>query len=374
MLTIKHTNPEKNWAARRWEIKLEHWIVQTPFFMTVWTIWTIKWIEADKIKDFWAEIMLSNTYHLHLRPWDELVKELWWLHKFMNWDRPILTDSWWYQVFSLWKLRKISEEWVAFRSHICGKKLFLSPEKVMEIEHNLWVDIAMVLDECPPFPCTKQYALDSLERTTRWAKRCLDHHKKLWSDKFQKLFAIVQWWVYADLREMSAKQLTSMDFDWFAIWWVSVWEPTIEMYKAVDNAIPFLPENKPRYLMWVWTPENILEAVEKWVDMFDCVMPTREARHWRVYTKDWYINIKWEKYKKDLSPIDEWCICPACTKYSKAYVRHLFTAKEALWQNLASMHNIAFYQNLMKEIREALEEDRFLEYKEDFLKRYCKSK
>ncbi|MCD5382867.1 tRNA guanosine(34) transglycosylase Tgt [Candidatus Gracilibacteria bacterium] len=373
MLKLKNPkNNDGNGKARRGEISLEHGIVQTPFFMTVGTIGTIKGIEADKIKDFGAEIILSNTYHLHLQPGDELIKELGGLHKFMNWDRPILTDSGGFQVFSLGKIRKITEKGVDFRSHISGEKISLTPESVMEIEHNLGVDIAMVLDECPPFPAEKKYVLQSLERTTRWAKRCIEHHKKIGSNKFQKLFAIVQGGVYADLREMSAKQLTEMDFDGFAIGGVSVGEPTIEMYRAVDNAIPFLPEKKPRYLMGVGTPENILETVGKGIDMFDCVMPTREARHGRVYTKDGYTNIKASKYKKDLGPIDEGCICPACTKYSRAYVRHLFASGEALGQILATYHNIAFYQNLMKEIREAIEENRFLEYKENFLKRYSK--
>ena len=366
MLKIK--NIEK--SARRWELKLKHWVVQTPFFMPIATVWSVKLMEAEEVWNLWAEIILSNTYHLHLKPWEKLIKELWWLHKFMNWDWPILTDSWGFQVFSLWKLRKIKEEWVEFRNHISWEKSFLSPEKAMEIQHDLWVDIAMVLDECAPYPCEKNYALNSLEMTTRWAERCINHHKKIWSDKFQKLFAIIQGSTYPDLRKLSVKQLTQFDFWGFAIWGLAVWEPSEEMYQMLDTVVPLLPENKPRYLMWVWTPENILEAVERGVDMFDCVLPTRNARHWKIFTSKWTMNIKAAKYKKDIIPLDENCNCPVCKNHSRAYLRHLFNAKEMVWMRLATIHNIHFYLNLMKNIRKSIEENNFHNFKKDFLEKY----
>lgn len=361
----------KDWMARRWEMQLARWIVQTPAFMPIATVWSVKLIEPDDLIKMWADIILSNTYHLHLRPWDSLIKKLWWLWKFMNWKWPILTDSWWFQVFSLTKLRKITEEWVEFNSHISGEKIKLTPEKVVEIQENLWVDIAMVLDECAPYPCEKEYALKSLERTTRWAERCLNHHDALkdslsnkdLKENNQKLFAIVQWSIFEDLRKMSAEQLTQFNFDWFAIWWLAVWESNEIMYKIIDSTIQYLPEHKPRYLMWVWTPTNILEAVERWVDMFDCVLPTRNARHWKLYTSRWEINIKNAKFIEDLAPIDNNCDCSTCKNYSRSYLRHLFSAKEMLWMRLATIHNLHYYLNLMRDIRQSIEEKRFQEFK-----------
>lgn len=352
---------------RTWELKLRSWIVHTPFFMPIATVWAVKWVNIKEIKKMWAEIILSNTYHLHLTPWEMLIKKMWWLWKFMNWKKPILTDSGWFQVFSLAKLRKISEHWVMFNSHIGWEKILLTPEKVVEIQWDLWVDITMVLDECPAFPCEKKYALESLELTTRWAKRALNHFYKLWLNKNQKIFAIVQWSTYKDLRKISANQLTKMDFDWFALWWLAVWESNCEMYDMLDTTVPHLPENKPRYLMWVWTPENILEAVERWIDMFDCVIPTRNARHWRLYTSEWVINIKNSKYKEDNSPIDKNCKCDTCKNHSKSYIRHLLSIDEILWMSLASVHNIYFYLELMKNIRESINIWKFEKFKKDFL-------
>lgn len=359
-----------NWNARRGEFKLLNWIIQTPAFMPIATVWSVKLIEPDDLFQMWAEIILSNTYHLHLKPWDELIKKLWWLWKFMNWKWPILTDSWWFQVFSLTKLRKITEEWVEFNSHISWKKIMLTPEKVIDIQSNLWIDIAMVLDECTPYPCDKKYALQSLERTTRWAERCLNHFNKINSNINQKLFAIVQWSTFEDLRKISAEQLTKFNFNWFAIWWLAVWESSEIMYKIIESTVPFLPQEKPRYLMWVWTPENILEAVERWVDMFDCVLPTRNARHGKLYTSLWEINIKNAKFIEDLRPIDENCKCHTCKNYSRSYLRHLFSAKEMLWMRLATIHNLHYYLNLMKEIRKSIEENKFFEFKKIILNKF----
>lgn len=357
---------------RTWELTLRSWKVHTPFFMPIATIWAVKWVNIEDIENTWAEIILSNTYHLHLKPWEKLVKKMWWLWKFINWDKPILTDSWGFQVFSLAKLRKISESWVVFNSHIDWKKILLTPEKVVEIQWDLWIDITMVLDECPAYPCEKKYALNSLELTTRWAKRALDHFNKLWNNKKQKIFSIVQWSTYEDLRIESAKQLTKMDFDWFAIWWLAVWESNESMYRMLEITVPHLPKNKPRYLMGVWTPENILEAVERWIDMFDCVIPTRNARHGKLYTSKGVVNIRSAKYKEDKLPIDENCNCKTCKNHTRSYIRHLFSINEMLWMNLASIHNIHFYISLMNNIRTSINQGTFKEFKENFLKMWKK--
>ena len=360
---------KSNNKYRTWKLILKSWIVETPFFMPIATIWAIKLIETKDIEKMWAQIILSNTYHLHLRPWEKLIKKMWWLWKFINWNKPILTDSWWFQVFSLSKLRKINEKWVIFNSHIDWKKILLTPEKVIEIQWDLWIDIAMVLDECPAYPCEKKYALNSLELTTRWASRSIKHFKKLWLNQKQKLFAIIQWSTYKDLRIKSAKQLSKINFDWFALWWLAVWESNEKMYEMLDATLPYLPENKPRYLMWVWTPENLLQAVEKWIDMFDCVIPTRNARHWKIYTSNWTINIKSAKYKLDKSNLDKECFCETCNNYTKAYLRHLFSINEMLAMRLASIHNIYFYLNLMKNIRNSIKQEKFEEFKKSFLEK-----
>ena len=356
--------------ARRGEIETTHGIVQTPFFMPIATIGAIKGgIEPEDIRTMGFELILANTYHLHLRPTDERVKKFGGLAKFMNWNGPMLTDSGGFQVFSLTKIRKIKEEGVEFRSHLDGSKIFLSPEKVVEIEANLGIDIAMVLDECTPYPCEEQYAKNSLERTTRWAQRCKDHWQKIGADKFMHLFGIVQGSTYPLLRKESAKQLVELDLPGYAIGGLAVGEPNEEMYKVLDYTVPELPEEKPRYLMGVGTPENILEAVERGIDMFDCVLPTRNARHGKVFTSTGAYNIAKGKWADDERPIDEDCDCPTCKKYTRAYVRHLFNANEILAMRLATIHNLHFYSNLMKGIRKSIEEENFTEFKKQTLEK-----
>lgn len=366
MFTLKNQDGK----ARRGEIKTTHGVVQTPFFMPIATIGAIKGgVEPSDIKDMGFELILANTYHLHLRPGDERVKELGGLAKFMSWNGPMLTDSGGFQVFSLTKIRKITEEGVTFQSHLDGSKIELTPEKVMEIEANLGIDIAMVLDECTPYPCEEKYAKQSLERTTRWAERCKKHWKKIGADAFMQLFAIVQGSTFPHLRKESAKQLTALDFPGYAIGGLAVGEPNEMMYSILDETLPELPENKPRYLMGVGTPENILEAVSRGVDMFDCVLPTRNARHGKVFTSSGEFNITRASQADDLGPIDAECDCHTCKNYSRAYVRHLFHAKEILAMRLATIHNLYFYGNLMKGIRKSIEENRFEEFKKETLEK-----
>lgn len=354
-----------NWEARCWELKLAHWIIQTPFFMPIATRWAVKILDSKDMETLWADILLSNVYHLHLKPWEKTIKELWGLHKFMNWNKPILTDSWGFQIFSLSWMRKIKEEGVTFASHISWEKIFLSPEKVQDIENDLWVDIGMVLDECTPYPCEKKYAISSLELTSLWAQRSLAHHRKSWYTS--KIFGIVQGSTFKDLREESAKRLVEMDFDWYWIWGLSVWEWDNLMYEMLDTIKEILPKNKPRYLMGVGTPQNIVEAVARWVDMFDCVIPTRNARHGKLYTSIWTINIKMAKYVADSTPIDPICECHACKHYSRAYIRHLFSVGEMLGMRLATIHNLSYYLNLMKDIRKSIIEWKFDELKKRIL-------
>ena len=363
-----YTLKQQSGKARRGEMQTSHGPVQTPFFMPVATIGAIKaGIEPEDLRAMGFELVLSNTYHLHLRPGDELVKEMGGLAKFSNWNGPMLTDSGGFQVFSLAKIRKITEEGVEFRSHIDGKKIFLSPEKTTEIQSNLGVDISMVLDECTPHPCPWAYANKSLELTTRWAKRCKDHWEKIKANEFQHLFAIVQGSTYEDLRKKSAKQLVALDFPGYAIGGLAVGESSEEMYKALEWVLPELPENKPRYLMGVGTPENILEAVSRGIDMFDCVLPTRNARHGKVFTSTGSFNITRAKFEKDTKPIDEECSCATCKKYTRSYIRHLFKCHEMLAQRLATIHNLHFYSQLMKNIQKSIEEDKFEEFKKEFL-------
>lgn len=371
MFTLKNQDGK----ARRGEIKTTHGVVQTPFFMPIATIGAIKGgVEPSDIKDMGFELILANTYHLHLRPGDERVKELGGLTKFMSWNGPMLTDSGGFQVFSLTKIRKITEEGVTFQSHLDGSKIELTPEKVMEIEANLGIDIAMVLDECTPYPCEEKYAKQSLERTTRWAERCKKHWKKIGADSFMQLFAIVQGSTFPHLRKESAKQLTALDFPGYAIGGLAVGEPNEMMYSILDETLPELPENKPRYLMGVGTPENILEAVSRGVDMFDCVLPTRNARHGKVFTSSGEINITRSSHANDLEPIDTECDCHTCKNYSRAYVRHLFHAKEILAMRLATIHNLHFYSNLMKGIRKSIEENKFEEFKKETLEKLRKGR
>jgi queuine tRNA-ribosyltransferase len=356
--------------ARRGEIQTKNGTMQTPFFMPIATSAAIKGgIETNDIKNMGFEIILSNTYHLHLRPGEKLIKQFKGLGNYMNWKGPILTDSGGFQVFSLSGMRKIEEKGVTFQSHHDGSKKFLSPEKVVEIQHDLDIDIAMVLDECAPFPCEKTYAKKSLERTTRWAKRCKDHWQKIEADKNMALFAIVQGSNYKDLRLQSAKELVALDFPGYAVGGLAVGEPNETMYEVLDYTLPELPENKPRYLMGVGTPENILEAVERGVDMFDCVLPTRNGRHGKIFTSEGSFNIARSKFSNDETPLDKNCKCSTCTNYTRGYIRHLFHAKEILAMRLASIHNLYFYNTLMKNIRKSIEEKRFAEFKKDFLEK-----
>lgn len=360
---LKNTNGK----ARRGELKTAHGTLQTPFFMTVGTQAVIKGgLTAQDIEDLKGQIILSNTYHLHLRPGEGIIKKMGGLHGFMNWDKPTLTDSGGFQVFSLAEIRKINEKGVEFKSHLNGEKIFISPEKSIQIQNDLGADIIMAFDECTPYPCTYEYAEKSLEITHKWEERSLKAHK----NKKQQIFAIVQGSVYEDLRIKSAQFLSKLDFNGYAIGGLAVGEPAEEMYKMIEAVEPHLPENKPRYLMGVGTPENILEAVERGIDMFDCVMPTRNARHGSLFTKNGMLRIKNAKYKEDNAPIETDCTCPTCQNYSRAYLRHLFSAGEISAMRLATLHNIHFYLELTRNIRKSLEENNFSEFKKEFLARF----
>ena len=353
--------------ARLGKIKTKHGEIETPVFMPVGTRATVKTMTPEELKGLGASIILGNTYHLFLRPGHDIVKEAGGLHKFMNWDRPILTDSGGFQVFSLGDLRTITEEGVEFRSHIDGSKQFISPEKSMEIQNALGSDIMMAFDECTPYPATYEYAKESMERTSRWAKRCKDYHQD-WDN--QALFGIVQGGVYKDLRAESAKQITDLDFPGYAIGGLSVGEPKELMCEMLDFTTPLLPKDKPRYLMGVGTPDYLFEAVIRGVDMADCVMPTRIARNGTVMTANGRVNIRNAKYKRDFSKLDEECDCYTCKNYTRAYIRHLFNVDEILGARLATIHNLYFLINLMDNIREAIREDRLMEYKEEFYSKY----
>ncbi|MDW7675014.1 MAG: tRNA guanosine(34) transglycosylase Tgt [Bacillota bacterium] len=353
-------------GARLGQIATPHGIINTPVFMPVGTQATVKTMTPHELKDLGAEIILSNTYHLYLRPGDELIKQAGGLHKFMNWDRPILTDSGGYQVFSLGPLRKITEEGVTFKSHIDGSTHFISPERAVEIQMNLGSDIAMVFDECPPYPCTWEYAKNSLERTTRWAKRCKEAHNR--TDQVQ--FGIVQGGVFEDLRQQSASELIELDFPGYSIGGLSVGEPKPIMYEVLDYTAPLLPKHKPRYLMGVGSPDCLLEGIHRGIDMFDCVLPTRIARNGTVMTANGKVVIKNAKHATDFEPLDTECSCYTCTNYSKAYIRHLLKANEVLGIRLTTIHNIAFLLNLMKGARKAIKEDRFGDFKKKFFAKY----
>ena len=356
-----------NSKARRGELKTAHGVLQTPFFMTVATQGVIKGgVESQDIKDLNGQIILSNTYHLHLRPGEKIIKKLGGLHGFMNWEKPILTDSGGYQVFSLADIRKIDKKGVEFRSHLNGEKIVLSPEKSIQIQNDLGADIIMAFDECAPYPCEYQYAKKSLAITHDWAERSLAAH----NNKKQLLFGIMQGATYEDLRKESARFLTELDFDGYAIGGLAVGEPTTKMYQTIELVEPLLPKNKPRYLMGVGTPENILEAVERGIDMFDCVLPTRNARHGVLFTSDGLLRIKNAPHKDSSEPIEKNCTCPICQNYSRAYLRHLFNAGEMTAMRLATLHNLYFYFKLMRDIRNSIEERRFQEFKKSFLRRY----
>ena len=357
--------------ARRAEFSTVHGVIQTPVFMNVGTCGAIKGgVSSMDLKEVDCQVELSNTYHLHLRPGDKLIHELGGLHKFMNWDRPILTDSGGFQVFSLSSLRRIEEEGVHFASHIDGKRIFMGPEESMQIQSNLASTIAMAFDECIENPAPYDYVYKSTERTTRWLIRCKNEMERLNSlphtiNKNQLLFGINQGGTYDNIRKEHMQQIAQLDLDGYAIGGLAVGETHEEMYHIIEQVEPFMPTNKPRYLMGVGTPVNIIEAVSRGVDFFDCVMPSRNARHGHIFTHDGIINIMNVKYESDMDPIEIGCKCPACQNYSKAYIRHLFKAKEMLAQRLCVLHNLYFYNNLMSEIRLALDEDRFDEYRRE---------
>lgn len=353
--------------ARTGVLSTPHGNVKTPMFMPVGTQATVKTLSPEEVKEVNSGVILANTYHLWLRPGDDIVKKAGGLHKFMNYDGPMLTDSGGYQVFSLSNLRKISEEGVTFRSHIDGRKLFLSPEKAIEIENNLGADIIMSFDECIAYPATEEYAKDSVMRTLRWAKRGKQAHK---NPKTQALFGIVQGGVYPHLREYCAKQLVEMDFDGYAIGGTSVGEPKDIYKQMIDISISHLPDNKPIYLMGVGSPVSILEAIERGIDMFDCVLPTRVARHGTAMTSCGRVVVKNAKYKEDFTPIDAKCDCYCCKNYTKAYVRHLLNANETFGQRLLSIHNIRFLINLVENARNAIENDCFIDFKTKFYEEY----
>ena len=357
----------KECMARLGKIHTPHGVIETPIFMPVGTRATVKAMTPEELKDLEAQIILSNTYHLYLKPGHELIKEAGGLHKFMNWDRPILTDSGGFQVFSLGDLRTIKEEGVDFRSHIDGSKHFISPEKSIEIQNALGSDIMMCFDECAPYPATYEYVKQSMERTTRWAQRCKDYHQD-W-DK-QGLFGIVQGGMFEDLRRQSVKDLVAMDFPGYAIGGLSVGEPRDLMCEVLDYTTPLLPKDKPRYLMGVGTPDYLFESVIRGIDMADCVMPTRIARNGTVMTANGRLVIRNAKYKKDFGKLDPECDCYVCSNYSRAYIRHLFNVDEILGARLATIHNLHFLINLMKNIREAIKEDRLLQYKDEFYEKY----
>lgn len=361
--------------ARRGELTCAHGTAQTPAFMNVGTQGAIKGaVSAHDLKEIGCQIELSNTYHLHLRPGDKLIKEMGGLHRFMRWDGPILTDSGGFQVFSLASMRKIKEEGVTFASHIDGRRIFMGPEESMQIQSNLGSDIAMAFDECVENPAPYDYVKQSCERTLRWLQRCKVEHDRLNTlpdtvNSQQQLFGINQGGIVPDLRVWHMKEIAKLDCDGYAIGGLAVGEPAETMYEIIDAVEPYMPTDKPRYLMGVGTPVNILEAVARGVDMFDCVLPARNARHGKLYTWQGAMNIKNEKYKNDDRPIDPACDCPACRSFSRAYLRHLFAAGEMLGMRLAVIHNLHFYNELMVKIRQALEEGRFTEFYHEYKER-----
>ena len=359
--------------AKRAEFQTVHGTIQTPVFMNVGTVAAIKGaVSTQDLKQVKCQVELSNTYHLHVRTGDKVIKELGGLHQFMNWDKPILTDSGGFQVFSLAGLRKIKEEGVYFNSHIDGRKIFMGPEESMQIQSNLASTIAMAFDECPPAKASREYVIPSVERTTRWLERCKKEMARLNSledtiNKNQMLFGINQGAVYADVRVEHAKRIREMDLDGYAVGGLAVGETHEEMYYVLEETVPYLPTDKPTYLMGVGTPANILEAVDRGVDFFDCVYPSRNGRHGHVYTNHGKLNLFNAKYELDERPIEEGCQCPACRTYSRAYIRHLLKAKEMLGMRLCVLHNLYFYNTMMEEIREAIEQGRYKEYKEEKL-------
>ncbi|BFH12453.1 tRNA guanosine(34) transglycosylase Tgt [Paenibacillus melissococcoides] len=357
----------KQTGARLGIVHTPHGSFETPTFMPVGTQATVKTMSPEELKEMNAKIILSNTYHLFLRPGHEIVREAGGLHKFMNWDRAILTDSGGFQVFSLSDMRNIEEEGVHFRSHLNGDKLFISPEKAMEIQNALGSDIMMAFDECAPYPAERSYVKHSLERTTRWAERCLNSHAR---PHDQALFAIVQGGMYEDLRIQSAKDLTSMDFPGYAIGGLSVGEPKPLMYEVLETTVPLLPDSKPRYLMGVGSPDALVEGSMRGIDMFDCVLPTRIARNGTTMTSQGRLVVRNAKFTRDFGPLDPNCDCYTCRNYSRAYLRHLIKADETFGLRLTTYHNLYFLLNLMRQVREAIREDRLRDFRDEFFEAY----
>ncbi|MBR0086543.1 MAG: tRNA guanosine(34) transglycosylase Tgt [Lachnospiraceae bacterium] len=359
--------------AKRARMETVHGVIETPVFMNVATAGVIKGaVSSEDLESIRTQVALSNTYHLHVRPGDRLIHDLGGLHRFMDWKKPILTDSGGFQVFSLAGLRKIKEEGVSFNSHIDGRKIFMGPEESMQIQSNLGSTIAMAFDECPPAKAERAYIQPSVDRTTRWLERCVKEMDRLNGledtvNKEQLLFGINQGGIIEDIRIAHAKTISDMDLAGYAIGGLAVGETHEEMYHILDETVPYLPQNKPTYLMGVGTPENILEGVERGIDFFDCVYPSRNGRHGHVYTHKGKLNLFNQQYERDLRPIEEGCECPACRRYSRAYIRHLLKAKEMLGMRLCVLHNLYFYNHLMEEIRSSLDKGTFKEYKYNVL-------
>jgi len=366
-------------SAKSGEFVTPHGTIQTPVFMNVGTAAAIKGaVSTRDLQEIGTQVELSNTYHLHVRPGDKVIKQMGGLHKFMVWDKPILTDSGGFQVFSLAKLRKIEEEGVHFNSHIDGRKIFMGPEESMQIQSNLASTIAMAFDECPPYPATREYMQNSVDRTTRWLKRCRTELTRLNQledtiNKEQMLFGINQGGTFEDIRIEHAKVISEMDLNGYAIGGLAVGETHAQMYHIIEETVPYLPLEKPVYLMGVGTPENILEAVERGVDFFDCVYPSRNGRHGNAYTNRGKMNLLNAKYELDERPLDKECGCPTCKMYSRAYIRHLLKAKEMLGMRLLVLHNLYFYNHMMEEIREAIRDHRYQEYKKQKLEGFVRS-
>lgn len=358
---------DKKTGARLGRIHTPHGTFETPLFMPVGTLATVKTMSPEELKEMGASIILSNTYHLWLRPGEKIVEEAGGLHRFMNWDRAILTDSGGFQVFSLGDLRRIEEEGVYFRSHLNGDPLFLSPEESIRIQNALGADIIMSFDECPPYPAEREYVKKSLERTGRWAERGLKAHRR---PHDQALFGIIQGGVYPDLRKESAQQLIGLDFPGYAVGGLSVGEPKEVMYHILEETTPLIPENKPRYLMGVGSPDALIEGVIRGIDLFDCVLPTRIARNGTTMTREGRVVIRNAKYANDFGPLDPHCDCYTCRNYTRAYIRHLVKADEIFGIRLTTYHNLYFLIHLMKEIRDAIREDRLMEFREEFLAGY----
>ncbi|MCM3762668.1 tRNA guanosine(34) transglycosylase Tgt [Alkalihalobacillus oceani] len=366
-ITYEHIKTCKQSGARLGKVHTPHGMFETPIFMPVGTLATVKTMSPEDLYDMNAQIILSNTYHLWLRPGHDIIREAGGLHKFMNWDRPILTDSGGFQVFSLSDLRKIEEEGVHFRNHLNGDKLFLSPEKAMEIQNALGSDIMMAFDECPPYPAEYDYMKKSVERTSRWAERCLEAHGR---PQDQGLFGIVQGGEYEELRKQSAADLVSLDFPGYAVGGLSVGEPKDVMNRVLEFTTPHLPENKPRYLMGVGSADSLIDGAIRGIDMFDCVLPTRIARNGTLMTSKGRLVVRNAKYARDFGPLDENCDCHVCRNYTRAYIRHLIKCEETFGFRLTSYHNLYFLLNLMEKVREAIREDRLLDFREEFFEQY----